>query len=167
MLFSLISKAQVSIGYSTLHMCNNTSITLTGTPTGGTWSVSNGRYLSVTSGGVVTSHVVSSNNISSNVTYTVAGVGSATVIVTVDGSAPTISGANTAYIGSTDSFIYSAYGIATGTWSLSDTTIATFTNGSVTALMTLHPVSAGYETLYYTRGNGCYSFKGVVIQHGY
>jgi trimeric autotransporter adhesin len=129
-------------------LCTGSTLTLTDSTTGGSWSSSNTAIATVSSAGVVTG--VSAGSVT--ITYTV-GSGYVTHSITVN-PASSISGSSSLCIGSTTTLTGSPSG---GSWSSSNTSIATVSSaGVVTA------VSSGVVNIYYNAG-GCYSYHTVTV----
>jgi hypothetical protein len=145
--FTVTSGAYIS-GYSTV--CAGSTITLTGGPTGGTWSVGASSIATVSSSGVVT-------GVSSGVTniYYSAGGCFAYHTVTVTGGATSITGPSSVCVGSTATLSDATGG---GSWISSNTAVATIgaTSGVVTGL------STGTCTIYYSAG-GCYAYRTLTV----
>ncbi len=141
-----------------LGICTGTSVTLTGSPTGGSWSVSDTGIAVVTSSGVV----YGTASGTSIITYAT-GSGMATVTVTVvpAPTAGTIAGASSVALGST---ITLSNAISGGTWSSSNPSVATVgTTGVVTG------VTTGSVVISYTKSNVCstaVATKAVTVTGG-
>ncbi|MCD6011497.1 MAG: surface protein [Flavipsychrobacter sp.] len=143
--------ASASIGGPST-VCIGASITLSGTPTGGTWTSSSTAIASVTTtGGSVTG--MSAGVVT--ITYTAGGC-IATKLVTVTASPTTISGTTTATIGGISTLSSTPAG---GTWTSSNTSIATVNpaTGVVTG------VAAGTCTITYTLASGCFRTITFVV----
>ena len=131
-------------------LCAGSTITLTDTASGGTWSSSASSIASVSPSGVVTG--MSSGT--ATITYQVTGIcgtafGTHSVTVAAGSSAGTLSGPATVCPGGTIS-ITDAGGATGGTWSSSNTAIATVNSaGSVTA------VTAGTVIISYSVSSSC------------
>lgn len=119
--------------------------------TGGTWSSTNPLVASVDAGGVVTAVGAGTSDITYTISGTCIGTASAfsTVTVNPNVSAGTVSGTSPLCIGATDT--YTSNGAAGGTWSSTNTTVATVnpTTGLVTTL------TAGTTDITYTVNTGC------------
>lgn len=140
------SSATISGGGGTI--CIGSTVTLTGSPAGGTWVSSSPSIATVTSAGVVTGMSAGTVNI-----YYTSGGCSAFTTVTVIGSA-VITGSSSLCVGSTASMSATPSG---GTWSSSNPSIATVTStGMVSA------ISTGVVNIYYSTG-GCYTYKSVTV----
>ncbi len=131
-------------------VCTGTTITLTDSASGGTWSSSNTSLATVTTGGVVRGVAVGTVTISYTVTG-VCGAVSATKVITVTTVPATpaaITGTTTVCASSTTTLSDATTG---GTWSSSGTSVATVnaTTGIVTG------VSAGTTLISYTVTNSC------------
>ncbi len=135
------STASVS-GSSTV--CAGGTTTLTGSPTGGTWSSSNTSVATVSTAGVVTGIASGTVNI-----YYSAGGCYAYHPMTVNATA-SITGSSIVCTVSTTTLTGSPTG---GTWTSSATGIATISTGGVVT-----GVSAGTATIYYSSG-GCYAYR--------
>ncbi|MBL7689949.1 MAG: Ig-like domain-containing protein, partial [Flavipsychrobacter sp.] len=127
-----------------LGICTGSSVTLTGSPTGGSWSVSDTTIAIVTGSGVVYG-LASGTSI---VTYTSgSGMATATVTVTPAPTAGSIAGASSVAVGST---ITLSNAISGGTWSSSAPSVATVgSTGVVTG------VTTGSVLISYTKSNAC------------
>jgi uncharacterized protein YjdB len=125
-------------------ICTGTSVTLTGSPTGGSWSASDTSVVVVTSSGVVYG-ITSGTSI---ITYTTgSGMATATVTVVPAPTAGTIAGASSVAVGST---ITLSNAISGGTWSSSNPSVATVgSTGVVTGIAT------GSVLISYTKSNAC------------
>lgn len=125
-------------------VCVGSTITLSTTSTGGTWS-SGSTAATVTSGGVVTGVAAAPVIISYTVTNSCGGT-SATKSVTVNPfPAPTLSGPASVCVGGTAAFIGTPGG---GSWAASNSN-ASVSGGIVTG------VAAGGVDISYTTSNGC------------
>jgi uncharacterized protein YjdB len=131
----------------TLSVCVGSTTTLTPSIAGGTWATSNAAVATV-AGGVVTGV----SNGSATITYTSPAGCQATANVTVNPN-PTLSGTLSACVGAATVLTAS---IAGGTWTSSDNTIATVTDGIVIGM------SAGTVTITYTAA-GCQATANVTI----
>jgi Concanavalin A-like lectin/glucanases superfamily/Bacterial Ig-like domain (group 2)/NHL repeat len=127
-------------------VCVGSRLVLSDLAPGGVWSESTGAASVV--GGTVTGVVAGPDTISYTVTGS-CGTASATYPVTVNGVpvAGTISGAASLCSGMSSPYTESAGG---GTWSVSNTTIATISSGGV-----LTTTGTGTETIIYTQTNSC------------
>lgn len=133
-------------------VCTGSTITLTDTTSGGSWSSSNTSVATVGSTGIVTGIAAGTATISYTVTNT-CGSGVATKIITVNSTptAGTITGSSSVCAGSTITLSNATSG---GSWSSSNTYKATVgSTGVVTG------VAAGTVTISYTVTNSC----GTVI----
>ena len=129
-------------------VCTGSTITLTGTPSGGSWTTSSSTIATVSSSGVVTGVAAGIVNI-----YYNDGGCYAYHVVTVN-AAPTISGGSSVCTGSTIVLTATPSG---GTWTTGSSTIATVgTTGVVTG------VSGGVVNVYYVHG-GCYAYHTVTV----
>ncbi len=149
-LLSLKSFAVASISGAT-SLCAGSTIVLTDSTAGGTWSSSNPSAATISSGGIVTGVAAGTTTISYVVTGSGAGV--ATYSVTVNPLPATISGSvTTICIGSTAVFTDATSG---GTWTSEYTYVATVSGSGTTA--TVGGVSTGTTLLSYTLPTGCYT----------
>ena len=124
-------------------VCVGLTTSLSDITPGGTWSSSNTSVATVGSTGIVTG----GSSGTAIITYTLATGCYVNVTVTVDALPFPISGVNNVCVGSTITLSDVA---GTGTWSSSNTTVATIgTNGVVTG------ITAGTTTITYTIGTGC------------
>ncbi len=129
-------------------VCIGSTTTLTGTPTGGTWTTSNSAVAAVGSTGIVTGVAGGVANI-----YYNAGGCYAYHYVTVN-AAPSISGSSTLCAGTTTTLTGTPAG---GTWTTSNSAVATVgSTGIVTG------VAGGVANIYYNAG-GCYAYHYVTV----
>jgi uncharacterized protein YjdB len=126
-------------------ICVAGTTTFVSTVSGGTWSSSDQTIATVSTSGVITGVAAGT----ATITYTVAGTGGCadatttrTVTVTAPPSAGTLSGTQAVCIGGTTSFSST---VASGTWSSSNTSVAT-----VNASGVISGVAAGTATISYT-----------------
>jgi uncharacterized protein YjdB len=129
-------------------VCVGASISLSDTVSGGSWTSSNSSLATVDGSGLVTGVASGSATISYTV-FSSCGSATATKVVAIIAapSAGTITGASSVFTGSTITLSASVSG---GTWSSSDTAIATVGGtGIVTG------VAAGSVVISYTVSNGC------------
>ncbi len=131
-------------------VCTGSTVALSDSTPGGTWSSSNTAIATVSSGGIVTG--VSAGTVI--ITYTLSGT--YVIHTMVVSPASSISGPSTLCVGSTITLTGTPSG---GTWSSSNTSVATVTGGAVTG------ISAGTATIYYNAG-GCYSYHVVTVTPG-
>ncbi len=127
-------------------VCVGSSIPLSATPGGGTWSSSNTSDVTVSSTGVATGVTTST---CATITYTSpAGCVSTTATVCVSPSPSTITGPASVCVGSCIGLTDVVSG---GTWTSSNTTIATagLTSGSICGVV------PGTVTITYSLGSGC------------
>ncbi len=128
-------------------VCAGSTITLTDATTGGTWSSSNTRA-TVSIGGAVTGLMTGLDTIRYSVTN---GCGTAVASwpISVNGSpyAGSISGPSSVCPGATVSLVHSASG---GTWSSSNTGLATVSSAGVVT-----GIASGTVTISYTLSNSC------------
>ncbi len=126
----------------TANVCAGSSVTLNDTTAGGHWSSSNTAIATVgSSTGIVTGVAAGTCVIS----YTL-GTSSSTVVFTVYAAPATISGGSTVIAGTT---LTLSDAVAGGTWSSSNTSVATVAAGTVTG------VSPGTVIISYTMAGGC------------
>ena len=132
------------------NVCVNSTITLSNTLAGGTWTSSNTAIATVGATGVVGG--ASAGTVT--IVYT-AGTGCSTsYAVTVNPLPTAISGPGTVCQGST---IVLSSTPASGTWSSSATSVATVSGGTVGG------VAAGVATITYTLPTACYTTKDIVV----
>lgn len=132
-------------------VCAASTISLTDTTTGGTWSSSNTTLATISLIGVVTG--VTAGNVV--LSYTSAGC-SATKSVTVYALPVPISGATALCTGATTTF---TDGTAGGSWSSSAPSFASV--GSSSGIIT--GAAAGTALIMYTTGAGCNTTKGITV----
>jgi trimeric autotransporter adhesin len=127
-------------------LCLGSSITLSSTTGGGTWSSSDLTVATVgTSSGIVTSVGLGT----STITYTVSTGCFATLVVTVNPLPAAITGSSTVCVGSNTTLSSTTGG---GIWSSSTTSVATV--GTSSGIV--YGVSSGTSTISYTLPTGCY-----------
>ncbi|MBX2907977.1 MAG: Ig-like domain-containing protein [Taibaiella sp.] len=136
----------------TAAVCAGSTTTLTGSPTGGTWSSGSTSVATIASTGVVTG--VSAGT--AVITYLITGGCSTTRTVTVNSNPATIGGSSSVCAGST---ITLTNGTGGGTWSSSATAVATV--GSSTGVVT--GVSSGTVTITYLLSTGCKAVKTITV----
>lgn len=143
---NLSPNAGIISGPSTV--CTGTTVSLTTTGTGGTWSSSDASLATVSTSGVVTGVAVGSVTITYEVTNS-CGTARATRNMTINltADAGTLSGPTTVCQGSTINITSTATG---GTWSSSNTAIATVDGGG-----TVTGVSGGSATISYSVVTAC------------
>lgn len=134
-------------------VCAGSTITLTGTPTGGTWSSS--------ATGIATVHSTLGNVTgvaagTATITYRLSTGCYSTVIVTVDPNPTTLTGTQTVCMGFTTAFTSLTPG---GTWSSSNTGVATVSGTGV-----ISTVAPGTSTITYTSTAGCMAYRVVTVQ---
>ncbi len=136
-------------------VCGGLTTTLSDGTSGGTWSSSSTTIATVGSTtGVVTGGAVAVTS-NATITYTLPTGCVSTVTATVNPTPGPIAGANNVCVGAIASV---TDGIAGGTWSSSNTALATVgTSGSVTG------VSAGVPTLTYTLPAGCFVTAPITV----
>ena len=128
-------------------LCLNASATLLVTPLGGMWSSANSSIVSVNQNGQITAHSVGNTTISYIITN-ICGTQSVSHSVTVTQTQSlTISGLNNICLGSTTTFTANISG---GTWSSSNTAIATVNSTGV-----ITTVSVGICDIIYTVNSSC------------
>ncbi len=133
-------------------VCTGTTITLTNSSPGGTWSSSAPATGSVgATTGIVTG--VSAGVVT--ISYSI-GTCVATRSVTVNTSPATISGASSVCVGSTITLTNASTG---GTWSSSNPSVASV--GSASGVVA--GVAAGIATISYTLPGGCYATRSVTV----
>ncbi len=137
------------------HVCIGQTITLSDTPTGGTWSAL-GTVLTVNSSGVVTGVTAGGTTY---ISYTLSDGCFSTVFDTVLSTPGTISGNLNVCPGGTTSLSDAAGG--SGTWSSSVTTVATIdpSTGLVTGIL------AGTTTISFTAATGCVATAIVTVNN--
>ncbi len=141
-----------SIPTGVLTVCTGNTTTLTGLPAGGTWSSSNLVKATVdVNTGVVTGLTTGNSNIS----YTLSTGCLRKVAVTVNLSPAAISGPSTVTAPATIALTCSP----TGTWSSSNTSVATVNVGNGIT----RGISAGDATITFQLSNGCRSTKLVTV----
>ena len=142
-------------------LCADSSVTLTDATSGGMWTSSNAAIASVNSVGLVTGHAGGTATISYSI-VNVCGSALATYIVTLDPlpNPGVISGVNSICVSSTITLSDTAAG-GTGTWSSSNTAVATVVSpGFVTGHI------AGTATISYAVANSCgvsYATKIITV----
>ncbi len=132
-------------------VCTGSTITLSNSNSGGTWSSSTPSIANVGTGGVVTGYSSGTATIS----YTI-GSCSATTVVTVNQTPTGISGTFSVCMGGTTTL---TNGYAGGTWSASPAGIVSI-NAGTGAITT---VSAGSTIITYTLPGGCTATAGFTV----
>jgi len=137
----------------TTSLCSGSTTTLNDSTTGGTWSSSNTSVATVSSAGIITGMSAGTDTIKYSVSNS-CGTVVKTVVITVNAapSAGGITGTTTLCTGSTAILNDSTKG---GTWSSSNTSIATVSSSG-----TVNGVSSGTVTIKYTLSNSC----GTVVK---
>ncbi len=133
-------------------VCEGSTITLTNSVAGGTWtsSITSNATIDATTG-VVTGVSTGSTSIE----YTLAGGCSVSHALSVDGNVGDISGTSELCVGGTSALSSSG----TGTWSSSNAAVATVTSGG-----SVDAISAGTATITHTRSTtGCYKTVTVTV----
>jgi uncharacterized protein YjdB len=133
-------------------MCAGASTTLTNTVSGGTWSSSNTGIATVGSATGIVNGVAAGN---ADITYTLPTGCFAVKTVTVNTTPGTITGTMSACVGATTTLSSSPTG---GTWSSSNTGIATVSGSGVVS-----GVAAGTVNITYMLSAGCYTTASVTI----
>jgi len=134
-------------------VCVGSTITLSSSPSGGTWSSANTTIADVGS----TSGVVTGNSAgTTTITYMLSTGCYDVVTVTVNPVPVRIDGPKTLCVGAT---IVLSDATPGGTWSSSNTFIATI--GSSTGVVT--GISPGVVNITYTLGTGCYAFVSIFV----
>ncbi len=153
LLFSGIAHRSFAQVSGPTSVCAGNTITLTGTPSGGTWSSGNTTVATVgTSSGVVTGIAAGTATIS----YT-NGATTDTLVVSVNASPSPISGSLMVCLGSTTTLSNLLPG---GVWTSSNTAVATV--GSSSGIVT--GVTSGTANICYTMpGTGCTSCASVTV----
>ena len=136
-------------------MCIGNSITLSDTSTGGAWSCTPAAA-SIISLGSATGIVTGVSAGTAHITYTLPTGCKITTLVTVNPLPTNILGALHVCSGATMTLIDATSG---GTWSSSDTTIASI--GEVTG--SVQGVAAGVAVITYTLGTGCFKTAPVTV----
>jgi uncharacterized protein YjdB len=139
----------------TAKACIGTTATLTGTPTGGTWTTANPSIHTVDAAGVVTG--VASGT--ANIIYTAPNTCTKSVVGTINPTPNTLTGSRGLCVGATTTLASTTGGVLS--WSSSDGTKATVnTTGIVTG------VALGTSTITYTVTTGCYTTAMVTVNAG-
>lgn len=151
-----VNTSPAAITPASVAVCTGSSVTLSNTVTGGTWSSSNtARATVVSTTGVVTG-VVGATAGTVNITYA---IGTCTAIreVTVNVTPGAITGGVTSLcIGDNTTWTNAAPG---GTWSSSNAAVATVTAGGVVA-----GISSGTATIsYIITATGCFATRVVTV----
>lgn len=138
------------------NVCAGSTIVLSDSPSGGTWSSGSPAIATVTpSSGIVTGAGAGT----AAITYTVAGNCMATATVTVNTSPSAITGATAVCAGSAITLSDSPAG---GTWSSSNTNVATITPGPATG-GSVTGITAGNTIITYSLAGGCSKAATVTV----
>lgn len=148
---SVVSYATSISGASSV--CVGATTTLSGSPSGGTWSSS---ITTVATVGSASGLVTTVSPGSTTIIYTLATGCSVTTVITVVAGPSPISGPDSLCVGSV---ITLSDATAGGTWSSSNTSIATV--GSSTGTVT--SVSAGTTIITYTASSGCFVIDTITV----
>jgi uncharacterized protein YjdB len=136
-------------------VCQGATITLTETVPGGTWSASDVAVTTVDASGVVTGVSGGTDSISYTIANTCGTVGTWQIITVLPLPNPgTITGGSSVCVGSTLVLTDATPG---GTWSSSNTGIATVAGGTVTG------VAAGTDTILYSMTNSCGTVSATAV----
>ena len=133
-------------------VCVGSTITLTETTTGGTWSSSSTATATVSTAGVVTG--VAAGTVA--ITYTLGTGCYITTGITVNPLPATIGGPSTVCAGSTITLTESSTG---GSWSSATTSVATI----VATSGVLGGVASGTDDVTYTLPTGCFTYESVTV----
>jgi uncharacterized protein YjdB len=133
-------------------VCAGLTTPLTDATSGGAWASSNTTIATVSGGGLVSGISPGTAVIS----YTLGGVCSATTTMSVNISAPAITGTRTICIGLTSALTDPSGG---GTWTSSNTSVATVGTGSGIVF----GVATGSATITYSLGAGCTATTSVTV----
>lgn len=132
-------------------LCQGSATTLADAATGGAWTSGNTSVATVGAATGVVSGIAAGTAV---ITYAV-GSCSATRIITVNALPLAITGSSALCIGATGAM---SDGVAGGTWSSSNTSVATISGGGIVS-----GLSAGTSGISYTLPSGCYTTKTVTI----
>lgn len=137
----------------TAHSCIGTSSTLSNTVSAGTWSSSN---TSVATVGAATGIVTGVAAGTATITYASGSGCNTTIVFTVNSDPAAISGTGSVCSGS---WITLSNATTGGTWSTTDTTVATI----VTTTGRAYGVSAGVASVTYTMPSGCFAVATITV----
>lgn len=135
----------------TATVCAGAATTLNASPTGGAWSSSTTAVGTVSATGVVAGIAAGTTTIS----YTRLGC-SSTRVVTVNPLPALIGGATAVCVGATATLTNTS---TPGTWSSSNTTVATILSSTGVAT----GIAAGTSTISYTLGTGCFRTRTLTV----
>ena len=134
-------------------VCVGLTTPLTDATAGGTWSSSNNGTATVGSTGIVTGVNPAGGTVT--ITYTLPTGCYQTSVVTVNPNPPALTGPTAVCVGSTITLVDGTVG---GTWSLSNTSVASVDgSGDVTGIV------SGTSTLTYTLGTGCITTTVITV----
>ncbi|PQJ09175.1 hypothetical protein CJD36_020525 [Flavipsychrobacter stenotrophus] len=143
-------------------VCVGTSLTLTASVSGGTWSNANPTIATLTFAGstaTITGAAVGNATISYSVSTPSCGSDTATYVVTVSSSTAAntpITGTTTLCLGDTSALANTSTG---GTWTTSNVTVATV--DAVTGVV--HSIAAGADTVFYSAAYPCNTVDTFVV----
>lgn len=136
-------------------VCVGATVTLADATAEGTWSTSNGSVASIDAGSPVTVSGVTAGSV--DISYTLATGCYITRSLTVNPNPDAIAGASSVCQGST---ITLSDATESGTWSISDETVATIDGASP---VTVTGLLSGSATVSYTLPTGCYATSVVTV----
>lgn len=136
-------------------VCQGSTITLSNTTAGGTWTSSNTGIATITSGSATTGILTGVSNGSATITYMLGTGCQVTTNITVNALPDAIGGPTSVCVGST---IGLSDGSGTGTWASSNSSLATVNSSGVVG-----GVAAGSPTITFTLTGGCYVTLPITV----